>query len=153
MTPLRAAAASALTAALMVGAAATPALGAVKIKSMHYDPGSTVLTNSNINREYVTIKNTGHKAVRLHGWKLVDLRKTTTGPNASYTFKTFRLRPGHSVRVHSGKGRNTHRDLYWGLSRMRWSNSGDSAYLHNRRGTTVSSCTYDPVTDPSPAAC
>lgn len=149
----RAAAASALTAALVVGAA-TPAVAAVKITSMHYNPGSSVLTNSNINREYLTIKNTGHKVVRLGGWKVVDMRQSTTGPNASYKFTGhLRLRPGHSVRLHSGKGRNTRKDVYWGLSRMRWNNAGDTAYLDNRAGKTVSTCSYDPSIDPSPAAC
>lgn len=153
MTGVRAAALSALTAALVVGAAA-PALATVKITSIHYDPGSSVLTNSNINREYLTVKNTGHKVVRLHGWKAVDMRQANTGSNANYRFKAhFRLRPGHSVRLHSGKGRNTRKDLYWGLSRMRWNNAGDTAYLNNRAGKTVSTCSYDPSTDPSPAAC
>src|SRR4051812_35548854 len=103
MVGSRAAVTCALAAALVTGAA-TPAIAAVKITSIHYDSGSSVLTNSNINREYVTIKNTGHKTVRLRGWKVVDLRQSSTGANASYKFKHLRLRPGRSVRLHSGKG-------------------------------------------------
>jgi hypothetical protein len=154
MTSIRAAAASVLAAGVVLAGGVSPATAAVKITSAHYDAGSSLLTNSNINREYLTIKNTGHRVVRLGGWKIVDLRKTTTGPNRNYQFKAhFRLRPGHTVRLHSGKGRDTRRDLYWGLSRMRWNNAGDSAYLDNRKGKTVSTCTFDPVSKPSPAPC
>jgi hypothetical protein len=154
MSGFRAAAATALTAALVIGGA-LPAMAKVKITSMHYNAGSSVLTNSNINREFITIKNTGHHAVRMRGWKVVDMRQASTGPNAAYHFKHFKLRPGHIVRLHSGKGRDTRKNLYWGLSRMRWNDgpSGDTAYLDNRKGTTVSTCSYTPATDPSPAAC
>jgi hypothetical protein len=97
MSGFRAAAATALTAALVIGGA-SPAMAKVKITSMHYNAGSSVLTNS---------------------------------------------------------GRDTRKNLYWGLSRMRWNDgpSGDTAYLDNRKGTTVSTCSYTPATDPSPAAC
>lgn len=153
MTRLRTVAGALAATVVMVGAAA-PAAAAVRITSIHYDPGSDLLTNSNINREYLTIKNTGHKVVRLRGWTVVDKRKTTTGRDAIYHFKaTFRLRPGRSVRLHSGKGRNTRRDLYWGLSRMRWNNMGDTAYLVNRAGRTVSTCAYVATLNPSPARC
>ncbi|MBV9870496.1 MAG: hypothetical protein JO214_07725, partial [Frankiaceae bacterium] len=81
MTGFRASAVGALTAALVVGGAAAPAAAKVKFTSIHYNVGSTVLTNSNINKEFVTIKNTGRHAVRLHGWKIVDRRQSTTGSN------------------------------------------------------------------------
>jgi hypothetical protein len=155
MTGFRAAAAATLAAALVL-AGAGPASAKVKFTSIHYNVGSTVLTNSNINKEYVTIKNTGRHKVRIAGWKVVDRRQTTTGANAAYVFKHhFILRPGRKVNLHSGKGRDTRKNVYWGLSRFRWNDgpSGDTAYLNNRRGKLVSTCSYTPATQPSPAPC
>src|SRR3954451_3918276 len=122
-------------AALFVIAAAAPALAAIRFRAIYYNPGSTALTNYNINKEYVVIKNTGTRAKYLTGWRLIDVRTAANGGNQVYKFPTFKLAPGAVVRVHSGKGARGPHDLYWGMSHFVWGNSSDTAYLRNRAGT------------------
>lgn len=144
---------SAALAALFVVSAAAPALAAIRFRAIYYDPGSTALTNYNINKEYVVIKNTGTRAKYLTGWRLIDVRTAANGGNQVYKFPTFKLAAGAVVRVHSGKGTRTAHDLYWGLSHFVWGNSSDTAYLRNSSGTLIDTCGYSSATDPSPASC
>jgi hypothetical protein len=44
----------------------------------------------------------------LTGWTVRDLA------NHVYTFTSFKLAPGQSVTLHTGKGTNTSSYLYWG---------------------------------------
>ena len=137
------------------GAAAAPAAGGkVHFASIHYRSGSSLTSNYYLNKEYVTISNGTSHTVRMRGWKLVDERTAANGGNKVFRFPRFRLKPGAIVRVHTGKGARTRHDLYWGLSGYTWDDTGsDSAYLHNRAGTLVDTCTYDSATDANPAAC
>ena len=68
----------------------------------------------------------------------MSLARSTT-PAHVYRFRTFSLRPGKLVRVHTGKGRNTSTDLYWGLTFYVWGDDSDTATLV-KSGTTVSAC-------------
>jgi hypothetical protein len=141
---------------LLVGVAspAPAAGGRVHFTTIHYRSGSTLTTNYYLNKEYVTIANGKSRTVRMRGWKLIDERTAANGGNKVFHFPRFRLRPGEVVRVHTGKGTRTRHDLYWGLSGYTWDDNGsDTAYLRNRAGTLVDTCTYDSATDPNPAAC
>jgi micrococcal nuclease len=89
--------------------------------------------SKNLNGEYVLIKNVGNSAVNLKGWKLMDESGNT------FTFPDITLSPGEEVRVHSGKGKNTKTDLYWGSDKPIWNNGGDTAYLYNSNGVLVDS--------------
>jgi endonuclease YncB( thermonuclease family) len=63
----------------------------------------------NLNNEYVTIKNKGKNAVRLHGWHIRPMLHVN-----KYRFpKGTVLQGGKSIRVRTGKGRNNETDLYW----------------------------------------
>jgi hypothetical protein len=81
--------------------------------------------------------NHGGKARRLTGWAIRD------AAGHVYRFPRFRLRPGSSVRLHTGKGRNTRRNLYWGSSWYIWNNTGDKATLKNRPGTRIDGVDVD----------
>jgi hypothetical protein len=79
--------------------------------------GAGVLEN-----EAVEIRNHGDGEVDLTGWKL------QTADGRTYTFPRLSLLKGGFVNVHSGNGKNTVVDLYWGLSRAAWE-SGQLAIL------------------------
>lgn len=82
------------------------AAGAVRITRLQYDsPGADTGSNSSRNAEWVRITNNGAKARVLTGWRLRDK------PGHVYQFPTFKLKPGKSVRVRTGKGSNTGADL------------------------------------------
>lgn len=139
---------------LATAGAAPAAGGKVHFTSIHYRSGSSLTSNYYLNKEFVTITNGTSHIVRMRGWKLVDERTAANGGNKIFKFPRFRLKPGAVVRVHTGKGSRTRHDLYWGLSGYTWDDTGsDTAYLRNRSGVLVDSCTYDSATDPNPAHC
>ena len=81
--------------------------------------------------ELVTIKNTGTTDRNLQGWVLVSV----TG-NQRYTFPSYTLKAGGSVKVASGDASG---DLKWTSGNM-WNNSSsDPAQLYDSAGNLMSS--------------
>ncbi|MDR8413243.1 lamin tail domain-containing protein [Nonomuraea sp. 3-1Str] len=136
----------ATAAALTPAAPAQAAAPTVKISRIWYDsPGSPDSgANSNLNGEYVQIKNAGRSAVNLSGW---TVRDKTSRADHVYTFGTFTLGAGKAVTLRTGKGRDTSTTLYWGRSggtyAYIWNQSTDTGYLRNARGQLVHSCSYN----------
>ena len=64
-------------------------------------PGPDTATNQSLNAEFVRLKNTSRTAQQLRGWRISDL------DGHAYRLGALRLRPGASVTVHSGHGRDT----------------------------------------------
>ena len=79
--------------------------------------GAGVLEN-----EIVEIRNHSGSEVNLAGWKL------QSADGRAFTFPGLTLLSGGFVKVHSGDGKNTVVDMYWGLSRPAWE-SGQLAIL------------------------
>ena len=110
---------------------------AIRIVKIYYDsPGTDTGSNSSLNAEWIRIKNTGSKRRTLTGWKIRD------ASGHVYRFGRFRLRPGRTLTVHTGRGSNTARHRYWGRERYVWNNRRDTATLKNRRGSIVERCSY-----------
>jgi hypothetical protein len=145
-----------LVAMTMVVAAAAPALARIKVASIHYEsPGPDTGSNASLNAEFITIKNTGSHVKRLRGWTLVDKRTVAEGGNDVFRFPRYRLRPGHTVRIHTGQGTRNPGDLYWGKRHYVWGDDADTAYLFNRAGVRVDRCHYVSTTQETspPAQC
>jgi hypothetical protein len=141
MRPSRAVAAFVLGVALIVPVAHAPdalAAGKAKITAVYFDPGPGPDPDSQLNLEYVVIRNTSTHKLRMKGWKLHDTPRS--GSVHTYHFPRFVLRPGASVRIHTGKGTKTRKDLYWGLTYYVWGDDSDKATLVNRAGNVVSTC-------------
>lgn len=137
---------TAAAALAMTGMVAGPAQAAnptLHISKVYFDsPGSDTGSNTSLNAEYVRIKNSSTtKSYTLTGFTLRDKA------NHVYTFKTFTLKPGTSVTVHTGKGTNTSSHVYWNKNWYVWNNTGDTATLKNASGTTVDSCTFTSAGD------
>ncbi|CAM5495896.1 MULTISPECIES: lamin tail domain-containing protein [Streptomyces] len=132
-------AAVALGAAAVVTAAALPAsatgahtppaayrspvlIGAVQADSPGRDDGS----NRSLNAEWVTVKNTSRRAVNLDNWTLTSERTHKT-----YRFHHLRLAGHQEVRVHTGHGRDTWRDVFQNRRDYVWDNHRDTATLRN----------------------
>jgi hypothetical protein len=133
-------AAAALTAAFVVPAllpAAAEASPALQLGRIQYDsPGTDTRTNASLNAEYVTIKNVSSTKSSLSGFTLRDAQSHV------YTFGTFALAAGKSVRLHTGKGTNTSTDRFWGSAAYIWNNTGDKASLKTHAGSLVDSCSW-----------
>ncbi len=138
--------------AMPLSMAPAPALagGSAKIVAVYYDPGPGPDPAAQLNQEYVVIRNSGTHAMRLTGWTLHDVPRT--GSVNKYRFPRFKLRPGKSVRIHTGKGTKTRTDLYWGLTFYVWGDDADKATLQNRAGTIMSTCGWV-ATNSSPKFC
>jgi hypothetical protein len=68
-----------LLTALSLIALPANAASAIQFRKIQYDPsGSDVRTNYQLNREYVTITNTGTTTRTLTGWTVRDLANTST---------------------------------------------------------------------------
>ncbi|MEW2489534.1 lamin tail domain-containing protein [Streptomyces sp. NPDC048411] len=94
-------------------------------------PGRDDWSNRSLNREWVEVTNTGRRAVDLDGWTLSDR------DGNRYRFDDLRL-PGYAtVRVHTGHGYNTRRDVYQGSWDYIWGNYTDKATLRDDDGRTV----------------
>jgi Lamin Tail Domain len=114
------------------------AASAIQLRKIQYDPsGSDVpATNHQLNREYVTIKNTGTTTRTLMSRTVRDLA------NHVYTIPSFKLAAGKSVRLHTGKGTNSSTDLYWSKGWYVWNNTGDKATSRDSSGALKVTCSW-----------
>ncbi|MFJ4918662.1 lamin tail domain-containing protein [Streptomyces sp. NPDC088725] len=131
------------TAALPAAAASQaqaprPQRSAVVLGEVQYDsPGRDDRSNRSLNGEWVTVRNNGRQAVNLKGWTLAkDSRHT-------YHFKNLRLAGRQSVRVHTGAGHDTARDVYQGSRSYIWDNK-DTATLRDAHKRTVDTKHWGP---------
>ena len=142
------------TAAVLAPLATTPAPaiagGRVTISAVYYDPGPGSDPLAQLNQEYVVLRNNSTHAIRLTSWKLHDIPRA--GSTNTYRFPKFRLRPGKTVRIHTGKGTKTRTDLYWGLNDYVWGDDSDKVTLQSRTGAIVDTCTWL-ATGTSPKFC
>ncbi|MFE4454089.1 lamin tail domain-containing protein [Streptomyces sp. NPDC056796] len=137
--PLALAAATALAGSLLATAPASAAShrGGLHLGKIQYDsPGKDTRTNTSLNAEYVDIHNNGRSKLQLKGYKLKD----DTG--YTYTFPGFTIGAGKTVRVHTGKGRNTASHVYWNRGSYVWNNTGDKARLIKPGGALLHSCSW-----------
>ncbi|MCX5237559.1 lamin tail domain-containing protein [Streptomyces prunicolor] len=126
-------AAAALAAGALVGAAALPATAAdhaarpsVEISRVQADsPGPDDRSARSLNNEWVEITNHDRRSVNLDGWKL------SSKDGKTYTFRHYRLDGHATVRVHTGKGRDTAHDVYQDRRDYAWDNRSDTATLRN----------------------
>ncbi|MFC8227179.1 lamin tail domain-containing protein [Streptomyces sp. NPDC057287] len=137
--PLALAAATALAGSLLATAPASAAShqGGLHLGKIQYDsPGKDTRTNTSLVAEYVDIHNNGKSALQLKGYKLKD----DTG--YTYTFPGYTVAAGKTVRVHTGKGRNSGAHVYWNRGSYVWNNTGDKARLIKPSGALLDSCSW-----------
>lgn len=126
---------------LPVLAVSTPAeaAGGLQLTKVFVNsPGSDLpVTKKKLNGEYVTIKNTSKSTKTLTGYTVRD------ESNHVYTFGSFKLKAGKSVKVHTGTGKNTATKRFMNRGYFVWNNSGgDSATLKSASGAKVDVCSW-----------
>ncbi|EJN61444.1 lamin tail domain-containing protein [Halogranum rubrum] len=98
--------------------------------SLHADAAGA--DGDNLNDEYVTLTNTGSKSLALGGWTVAD------AADHVYTVPTgTTLASGESLVIHTGSGRDSDTDYYWGRNSPVWNNDGDTVTVRDETGTTV----------------
>ncbi|MFJ7591648.1 lamin tail domain-containing protein [Streptomyces sp. NPDC097617] len=139
-----------LAAGALVGAAALPATAddhrrdrdhrapqsSIVISDVQYGSGGRDRSAQALNREWVEVKNNGRNSVNLRGFTLTDRQGNR------YRFSDFRLDGRSSVKVHTGQGRDTHRDVYQDRRHQIW-DERDTATLRDRRGNVVDSDSWN----------
>ena len=103
----------------------------VQITDIVYDP-----PGDDVQGEYVRIENSGGRPADMTDWTLRD------DANHVFTFPTFTLNAGASVRVWTKSGTDTATDLYWGSGAAIWNNTGDCAYLRDSVGAAIDTYCY-----------
>lgn len=89
--------------------------------------------------EYVEITNLGTEPVDLTGWVLKDISEGYP----SFTFPSYMLQPGKSVRVYTNEIHPEHGGFSFGSGKAVWNNSDpDTAALYNTQGQEVSRKSY-----------
>jgi hypothetical protein len=108
------------------------ASGPFRIAKIHYAQGAT------LNSEYLVVRNVSSRKRALTGYVIVD-------PNdrQRYRFPKTVLKPGLSVTLHTGYGRNRPHHRYWGQDAPMWNNDGDTAFLRKPTGKIVDRCSYN----------
>ena len=123
--------------ALALTAMPAEAAPAVRFTKAQYNsPGSDTGSNYSLNAEWIRITNYRSTDRVLTDWTIRD----KTG--YVFTFPTFTLKAGASVRVHTGSGTDSKTDLYWGRTWYVWNNTGDKAYLRTPSRTTHDTCAW-----------
>ena len=131
-----------LTGPVAAAAAAAPAAAhrapsPVVISEIFYNsPGSDHGSNASLNAEWVKLRNrTGHP-VSLFRWTLRDTAHHV------YHFGNYSLRAHGTVRIHTGSGRDTQRNLFQNRGWYVWNNDGDTAILRGPAGNNRDRCSY-----------
>ncbi|WP_425264345.1 lamin tail domain-containing protein [Streptomyces atriruber] len=111
--------------------------GGLHLGTIQYDsPGRDTRSNSSLNAEWVNIHNNSRSAIQLKGYKLKD----NTG--YTYTFGSYKIGAGKTVKVRTGKGSNASGVRYWGRTNYVWNNTGDKARLIKPSGSQLDSCSW-----------
>jgi hypothetical protein len=137
--PLALAAATALAGSLLVTAPASADShqGGLHLGRIQYDsPGKDTGSKTSLNAEWVDIHNNGKSKLQLKGYKLKD----NTG--YTYTFGSYNIGAGKTVKVRTGQGTNASGVRYWGRGSYVWNNTGDKARLIKPSGTQLDSCSW-----------
>ena len=125
----------------LVQAVPASAAPCVRIYRIYYNsPGRDTGGTASLNAERISLYNSCPTGRYLKAWRIRDAAGHT------YTFGSYTLGGHGTVRVHTGTGRDTAADRYWGSGWYIWNNDGDTAYLRDRSGTLLDKCSYN---DPS----
>ncbi len=127
----------ALGAAVAGGSPASAAAG-LRFHGAQYDsPGKDTRSAASLNAEWISLVNTGSRAVNLEGYTIRDKARHV------HTFGNVTIAGGGGrIWLHTGSGSTNGGHRYWGRGAYVWNNDGDTAYLRNASGTAVDYCSW-----------
>ena len=103
--------------------------------------------SDNINGEYIRVTNTTPDTLNLSDFHIQNIKGYT------YPFPNMNIPPGHTVKVHSGRGYNQSNpekqlEIYLGSSRPIWNNEKDQATIYDSSGKVHDQRKHEPKTKP-----
>lgn len=110
----------------------------VQISKINADPVG--IAAKDLNGEWIEITNTCVEPQNLDGYLLKD-----SSASNSYMFTSLLLKAKQKVKLHSGCGTESAKDIYWACPVRKsaiWNNKGDHAYLYDKTGKLVSEMSY-----------
>ncbi|WP_160135505.1 lamin tail domain-containing protein [Halococcus salsus] len=108
---------------------------ALAVRTVHADAEGD--ESENLNDEYIVFENTGSTSLNISGWTIEDRS------SHSYTVPSgTTIDAGETLTLHTGEGRDTDSDLYWGSGRAIWNNGGDTIMVTNDEGQEMLSEDY-----------
>lgn len=110
--------------------------GALHITSFHANADGD--DRQNVNGEYLRLCNVSPEVLDTSGYRIADIS------GRSWEFPTAILPPGHTLKVHSGRGTHqldpsTQVEVYLGSADPIWNNTEDRATIYDRYGRVVDS--------------
>jgi hypothetical protein len=112
--------------------------GTVVIHEIYYNsPGSDDGSNKSLNAEWIQLHNVTSHSISMTGYTVRDV------VGHVYTFGTYTLGAGKSVKIHTGSGTNSPTDRYWNHGWYIWNNDMDTATLKGAKGGTLDTCSYN----------
>lgn len=104
----------------------------IDVMELHADAEGN--DNTNLNGEYVILKNVGDKPIGVKAWTLKN------EGTQIFTFPRGTLYPNTAVTLYSGSGTNGNGKLYWNRTEKKypvWNNKGGVFYLRDAEGLLV----------------
>lgn len=101
---------------------------------LHYDAAGN--DNTNLNDEYVLIKNKGTESVNIYGWTVKD------SGTCIYKFGSYIFRPDTTIYLFTGSGKDGQGKFYCGSTGPIWNNDHDTLYLRDREGLLLEIYNY-----------
>lgn len=86
-------------------------------------------------KEELKLDNNCGSSINMSQWTIMDESRK------QYKFETYSL-GSSTITVHSEKGKDTERDLYWNLPSPVWNNDRDSAYIFDNDGKIAAYTPY-----------
>ena len=108
------------------------------VEIYYNSPGRDNGSNKSLNGEWFKFYDQAS-----HGYRGITVSVSDAAGNTWVGKLT--INPGASVKVHTGKGKNTATDLYWGRSSYAWNNTADTA-TYSAAGEVWETCSYDDAT-------
>lgn len=113
--------------------------GVLHITSFHANADGD--DRENVNGEYLRICNVGSQVLDLAGFRIADISGN------SWEFPQIRVPPGHTVKVHSGRGSPQadvmgQLEVYLNSADPIWNNKEDRATIYDRYGRVVDARTH-----------
>ena len=139
----------AIAAGTLVAAGPDQAAPALRFHSTQYDsPGKDTRSNKSRNAEWISLVNTGKKAVNLKGWSIKEKGGRV------YTFGAVSIpAKGGKITLHTGDGTDTKKHVYWNSGNYIWNNTGDKATLRKPNKKAYDTCEWGNKKGRSKIAC
>jgi parallel beta-helix repeat protein len=126
-----------VAATVVLPAAPSSAAPSIEIDTIVYNPdGKDTGSNSHLNKERIVVRNVGDQTISLRGWRIRN------SDGNQYRFGRLKLVADSKVVLHSGRGNDAQRHLYWDRERYVWRNKADVAKLKKANGMVVDRCRY-----------